>query len=54
MSRLGILASVIALATGAANCSNSPGQANSLVGVGPSATLAASSDGTGSNLATFA
>ena len=54
MSRLVMLASVVALAMGTANCSNSPGQSNSLAGVGPSATTAAaSSDGAG-NLTTLA
>jgi hypothetical protein len=53
MKRLTILASMIALAVGTAGCGNSPGQANSVVDVGPSATIAPSSDGAG-NLATLA
>ena len=52
MRRLMILTSMIALAVGTANCGNSPGQANSLVDVGPSAVAAAPSDGAG-NLATL-
>lgn len=48
MSRLVMLASVVALAAGSANCANSPGQSNSLAGVGPSAAIvAAPSEGAG-------
>jgi len=52
MNRLMILASVVALAAGAVGCGNSPGQANSLVDVGPSA-VSDSSQG-GGNLTTLA
>jgi hypothetical protein len=54
MSRLAILASVVALAAGTVGCGNSAGQANSLVDVGPSAIVGADSsqgDGTLSALA---
>jgi hypothetical protein len=53
MKRLTILASMITLAVGTANCGNSPGQANSLIGVGPSATIAGSSDAGAGNLTTL-
>jgi hypothetical protein len=52
MNRLMILASVVALAAGAVGCGNSPGQANSLVDVGPSAV--SDSSQSGGNLATLA
>ena len=54
MSKLGILASVFALAVGTAACGNSQGQSNSLVDVGPStvSSSAPSMDG-GGNLATM-
>jgi hypothetical protein len=52
MSRLMILTSVVALAAATVGCGNSPGQANSLVDVGPSA-VSDSSQG-GGNLTTLA
>jgi hypothetical protein len=52
MSRLMILTSVVALAAVTVGCGNSPGQANSLIDVGPSA-VSDSSQG-GGNLATLA
>jgi len=52
MSKLAILASVFALAVGTVGCSNSQGQSNSLVDVGPSAVGSTSSDN--GNLATLA
>ena len=54
MQRVLVLASVIGLAVYSANCGNAPGQANSLVGVGPSAPAASSTDPTASNLDTLA
>jgi hypothetical protein len=50
MSRLAILASIVALAAGSANCADDPAQANSLSGFAPSA-VASSSDATLSTLA---
>ena len=50
MSRLVILASVLALAAGSANCANDPAQANSLGSISPS-VMAASSDATFTTLA---
>jgi hypothetical protein len=50
MSRLAILASIVALAAGSANCADDPAQANSLSGIAPSA-MASSSDATLSTLA---
>jgi hypothetical protein len=50
MSRLAILASIVALAAGSANCADDPTQANSIGGISPSA-MAASSDDTFSTLA---
>jgi len=50
MSRLAILASILALAAGSANCADDPAQANSLSGIAPSA-MASSSDATLSTLA---
>jgi len=50
MSRLAILASIVALAAGSANCADDPSQANSLSGIAPSA-LESSSDATLSTLA---
>jgi hypothetical protein len=50
MSRLIVLASVIALAAVSANCADDPAQANSVGSIGPSA-MAASSDATLSTLA---
>jgi hypothetical protein len=52
MSKLGILASVFALAVGTAACGNSQGQSNSLVDVGPSVVSTGSESG--GNLATLA
>jgi hypothetical protein len=54
MSKLGILASVFALAVGTAACGNSQGQSNSLVDVGPSTVSSTSSEDGGGNLATLA
>jgi len=50
MSRLAILASILVLAAGSANCADDPAQANSLSGIAPSA-MASSSDATLSTLA---
>jgi hypothetical protein len=50
MRRLAILASVVALAAASANCADTPGQANSIAGIGPS-VMAAASDATFSTLA---
>jgi len=50
MSRLAILASILALAAGSANCADDPAQANSLSGIAPSA-MDSSSDATLSALA---
>jgi hypothetical protein len=50
MSRLAILASIVALAAGSANCADDPAHANSIGGITPSA-MAASSDETFSTLA---
>jgi len=50
MSRLAVLASIVALAAGSANCANDPAQANSVGGIAPSA-MAASSDATFNTLA---
>src|SRR5262245_24919993 len=54
MSKLGILASVFALAVGTVGCGNSQGQSNSLVDVGPSTVSSTSLDEGGGNLATLA
>jgi hypothetical protein len=51
MSRLLILASVVALAAGSANCADDPGQTNSIGSIVPSGVIAASSDETFSMLA---
>jgi len=51
MSRLAVLASVIALAAVSANCADDPGQANSIGSIVPSSVMAASSDATLSTLA---
>jgi hypothetical protein len=53
MSKLGILASVFALAVGTAACGNSQGQSNSLVDVGPSTVSSTPSQEGGGNLATL-
>src|SRR5512138_2982196 len=50
MSRLIVLAAVVALAAGSANCADDPAQANSLGSIGPS-TMASASDATFSTLA---
>src|SRR5438093_8964546 len=50
MSRLAILASIVALAAGSANCADDPAQANSIGAIAPSA-MASSSDETLSTLA---
>ena len=50
MSRLAILASIVALAAGSANCADDPAQANSIGSIAPSA-MASSSDATLSTLA---
>jgi len=50
MSRLAILASILTLAAGSANCADDPARANSIGGIAPSA-IAASSDATFSTLA---
>ena len=54
MSKLGILASVFALAVGTVGCGNSQGQSNSLVDVGPSTVSSTSPEDAGGNLATLA
>ena len=54
MSRLAILASVMALTMGTVGCSNSQGQSNSLVDVGPSTVSSTPSEEGGGNLATLA
>jgi hypothetical protein len=54
MSKLGILASVLALTVGTVGCGNSQGQSNSLVDVGPSLVSNTSSEDGGGNLATLA
>jgi hypothetical protein len=53
MNRLTIVASMVALAAATVGCGNSPGQANSLVDVGPS-SVSASSEGGAGNLTTLA
>ena len=53
MSRLAILASVVALAVGTTGCGNSQGQSNSLVDVGPSTVSSTPSQEDGGNLATL-
>jgi hypothetical protein len=54
MSKVGILASVFALAVGTAGCGNSQGQSNSLVDVGPSIVDSTSPDGSAGTLTTLA
>src|SRR5262245_62490126 len=54
MSKLGILASVLALTVGTVGCGNSQGQSNSLADVGPSMVSNTSSEEGGGNLATLA
>jgi hypothetical protein len=54
MSRLAILASVVALTMGTVGCGNSQGQSNSLVDVGPSVVSSTPSEQGGGNLATLA
>ena len=51
MSRLAILASIVALAAGSANCADDPAQSNSIGSITPSSVMAASSDATLSTLA---
>jgi hypothetical protein len=51
MSRLIVLASIIALAAGSANCADDPAHANSIGSIVPSSVMAASSDATLSTLA---
>jgi|KBSMisStaDraftv2_1062788.scaffolds.fasta_scaffold103692_2 hypothetical protein len=54
MSKLGILASIFALAVGTVGCGNSQGQSNSLVDVGPSTVSSTPPEEGGGNLATLA
>ena len=54
MSKLGILASVFALAVGTVGCGNSQGQSSSLANVGPSAVNSASPDSSPGTLTTLA